>query len=164
MDQGLTQRFNCGSGPAEPDRLIGEVRQDKQWRKEGLVPELELPYKPPAVLQAGRVAAAEFGVEQSLADAAVIVRHLLVDRLALTLGDEEALDLFDEAARTLVLARGPEGAADMITALVFQIVAFLPMLAGPDRDIELAYTEWLGSQITHARRQQREERRMRAEQ
>ncbi|KOU67426.1 hypothetical protein ADK55_03555 [Streptomyces sp. WM4235] len=83
----------------------------------------------------------------------MIVRHLLVDRLALTLGDEEALDLFDEAARTLVLARGPEDAADMITALVFQIVAFLPMLAGPDRDIELAYTEWLGSQITHARRQ-----------
>nr|MDT0521282.1 hypothetical protein [Streptomyces sp. DSM 41633] len=136
----------------------------EQWRKEGLVPELDQPGKPPAVLQAGRAAAAEFGVEQSLADAAAIVRHFLADRLALTLGDEASLDLFDETARTLVLARGPEGAADVITVLVSQVVAFLPMLAGPGRDIEVAYTEWLRSQVAHARRQQREERRMRAEQ
>lgn len=127
------------------------------------MPELELPYKPPPVLAAGRAAAAEFGVEQSLADAAVMVRHFLADRLALTLGDEAALDLFDETARTLVLARGPEGAADVITVLVSQVVAFLPMLAGPDRDPEEAYTQWLRSQVAHTRRQQREERRRQAE-
>ncbi|WP_308369181.1 MULTISPECIES: hypothetical protein [unclassified Streptomyces] len=134
----------------------------EEWRKEGLIPELELPLTLPAVLEVGRAAATEFGVEQSLADAAVMVRHFLADRLALTLGDEAALDLFDETARTLVLARGPEGSADVITVLVSQVVAFLPLLAGADRDPEVAYTEWLRSQVAHARRRQREERRMRA--
>ncbi|MFD3549732.1 hypothetical protein ACFWUW_29825 [Streptomyces sp. NPDC058655] len=74
------------------------------------------------------------------------------------------LDLFDETARTLVLARGPEGAADVITVLVSQVVAFLPMMAGPDRDSEVAYTQWFRAQADLARRQRREERRMRAEQ
>ncbi|WP_443067522.1 zinc finger domain-containing protein [Streptomyces sp. NBC_01426] len=135
----------------------------EQWRKEGLAPELDLSYKLPPVLAAGRAAAAEFRVDQSLADAAVMVRHFLADRLALTLGDEAALDLFDETARTLVLARGPEGAADVITVLVSQVVAFLPMLAGSDRDPEEVYTQWLSAQVAHARRRQREERRMRDE-
>lgn len=95
----------------------------EQWRREGLIPDLYQARQPPAVLQADRAAAAEFGVDQPLADAAVIVRHFLADRLALTLGDKAALDLFDETARTLVLARGPEGAADVITTLVSQVVA-----------------------------------------
>ncbi|MEU9804177.1 hypothetical protein [Streptomyces sp. NPDC051000] len=46
----------------------------------------------------------------------------------------------------------------MITVLVSQVVAFLPMLAGSDRDPEVAYTQWLSAQVAHARRRQREER------
>ncbi|MFI0742673.1 hypothetical protein ACH4PU_32020 [Streptomyces sp. NPDC021100] len=122
-----------------------------------------MPLTLPPVLKDARAAVAELGVEQSLADAAVLVRHFLADHLALTLGDEKALDLFDETARTLALARGPEGAADVITVLVSQVVAFLPLLAGT-ADPEVVYTEWLGSQLAQARRRQREERRMRSEQ
>lgn len=47
----------------------------------------------------------ELGVEQSLADATVMVRYFLANRPALTLGDEAALDDFDETARTPVLPR-----------------------------------------------------------
>ncbi|MFE1413428.1 hypothetical protein ACFW6F_21905 [Streptomyces sp. NPDC058746] len=90
----------------------------------------------------------------------MMVRHFLADRLALTLGDETALDRLDETARTLVLARGPEGSADVITVLVSQVAAFLPLLAGEDGDLEVAYTDWLRAQVAHVRRRQQEERRM----
>ncbi|WP_421106962.1 hypothetical protein [Streptomyces sp. NEAU-S77] len=38
-----------------------------------------------------------------------IVSHVLADRLGIGLGDEATIDRLDDAARTLVLARGPIG-------------------------------------------------------
>ncbi|MEU7665677.1 hypothetical protein [Streptomyces lincolnensis] len=43
-----------------------------------------------------------------------IVSHVMADRLGIGLGDDPTIDRLDDAARTLVLARGPLGSADLV--------------------------------------------------
>ncbi|QMV04384.1 hypothetical protein GJU35_43925 [Streptomyces lincolnensis] len=38
----------------------------------------------------------------------------MADRLGIGLGDDPTIDRLDDAARTLVLARGPLGSADLV--------------------------------------------------
>ncbi|MBA6439111.1 hypothetical protein [Streptomyces sp. GMR22] len=50
-----------------------------------------------------------------------IVSHVLADRLGIGLGDDPTIDRLADAARTLVLARGPIGSADLVTVLAVQV-------------------------------------------
>ncbi|MFD5555185.1 hypothetical protein ACFWIA_15270 [Streptomyces sp. NPDC127068] len=129
----------------------------EEWTQQGLIPEDRL-VPAPAVLDASRTARNEFGIDESLGDAVAVVRHILADRLGLALGDDTTLDRLDEVVRALVLARGPEGSADVITVLASQVATLTLGLAGPDGDPEGLFAASIRSQVDLARRQQRTER------
>jgi hypothetical protein len=132
----------------------------EEWRRQGLVPE-DLRRAVPAVFDASRAAQVEFGVDESLGDAVAVVRHVLADRLGFTLGDEATLDRFDDAVRALVLARGPEGSADVITVLASQMATLTLSLAAPVGDPDALLTTLVRSQVAHVRGQRHAGQRLR---
>ena len=134
----------------------------EEWRRQGLIPEIRR-QAAPAVFDASRAAQSEFGVDEPLGDAVAVVRHVLADRLGFALGDEATLDRFDDAVRALVLARGPEGSADMITVLASQIATLALSLAGPVGDPETLLTTLVRSQVAHVRRHRHAGQRLRAQ-
>ncbi|WP_406277329.1 hypothetical protein [Embleya sp. NBC_00896] len=132
----------------------------EEWSKQGLIPENKrMPV--PAVLDASRAAQDEFGIDESLGDAVAVVRHILADLPGIALGDDTTLDRLDDAIRALVLARGPEGSADVITVLTSQVATLTLRLAGPDGDPAALLTTLIRSQVDHVRRQRHAELRVR---
>jgi hypothetical protein len=125
----------------------------EEWRKQGLI---QTPRSAaiPTILKESHTACGHFGVDQPLEDAVAIVSHLLADRLGIGLGDDSALDRFDDAARALVLARGPIGSADLVTVLASQVATLLGMISGPYSAPETVFTNLIREQVNHTRRQQ----------
>ncbi|MGW3208398.1 zinc finger domain-containing protein [Streptomyces sp. NPDC001135] len=123
----------------------------EEWRKQGLIPERPRPSH--AILEAGCAARQEFRIDQSLGDAIALVRRFLADGLSLLM-DEAVMDRIDDDVRTLLLARGPEGSAEVVTVLACQLATFL-MLSAPDGDPDALYSDWIRSQIESARDFQR---------
>ncbi|MYZ08196.1 hypothetical protein GT028_12600 [Streptomyces sp. SID2999] len=91
----------------------------------------------------------EFNVDVSLADAVAMVRQVLKTPLGSVLESEAALDRLDDAAQVLVMVRGPEGSADLITVLASQ-VAMLTRTQSHD-DADLAYVRQVHSWMAQAR-------------
>lgn len=81
-----------------------------------------------------------------------IVRHVLANPLGLV--DEAALDRLDDAARALVLARGPAGSADLVTVLATQVAKLARHIAGP-YDPDTVFTGLIREQLDLARQQQK---------
>lgn len=119
----------------------------QQWREEGVIPP-ELP----AILKDSYAARLQFNIDQPLGDTVAIVRHVLADRLGLV--DESALDRLDDAARALVLARGPAGSADLVTVLATQVARLARHIAGP-YDPDAVFTGLIREQVDRARQQQK---------
>ncbi|OUC75497.1 hypothetical protein CA983_44410, partial [Streptomyces swartbergensis] len=92
-------------------------------------------------------------IDQPLGDAVALVRRFLADGLSLLM-DDAVMDRIDDDVRTLLLARGPEGSAEVVTVLASQIATFL-ILAAPDGDPDTLYSDWIRSQIESARDFQR---------
>ncbi|WP_245608090.1 zinc finger domain-containing protein [Streptomyces hokutonensis] len=126
----------------------------EEWRKEGLFQSSGPPVIP-AILEESHTASGEFGIDQPLGDAVAIVSHVLADRLGILLADESTLDRFDDAARTLVLARGPIGSADLVTVLASQVAKLATIIAGPFNDPETVFTTLIRDQVGLARQQQK---------
>ncbi|MFE5328214.1 hypothetical protein ACFRCG_17740 [Embleya sp. NPDC056575] len=91
-----------------------------------------------------------------------VVRHIPVDLLGIALGGDPTLDRLDDATRALVLARGPEGSADVITVLASQVVTLTRRMTGPGGDPAALLTTLIRSQVDHARPQRDAEQRVRA--
>ncbi|MGW0886507.1 zinc finger domain-containing protein [Streptomyces sp. NPDC002671] len=130
----------------------------EEWREQGLIPETRRPPSP-AILEASRAARQEFRVDQPLGDAAALVRRFLADGLSLLM-DDAVIDRIDDDVRTLLLARGPEGSAEVVTVLASQVATLLS-LAAPDGDPDALYSDWIRSQIESARDYQRAEQGLR---
>ncbi|MGW2707221.1 hypothetical protein [Streptomyces sp. NPDC001340] len=79
-----------------------------------------------------------------------VVSYVLADRLGIGLADDVTIDWLDDAARTLVLARGPMGSADLVTTLASQVVTLAVIVAGPDSDPEAVFTGLISEQVTRA--------------
>ncbi|WP_301128602.1 zinc finger domain-containing protein [Streptomyces cacaoi] len=79
----------------------------------------------------------------------------------IALGDDTTLDQLDDTARALVLARGPEGSADVITVLVSQVAALTHTLAGAGGEPDAVFTALIRAQADLARRQRHAEQRLR---
>lgn len=109
----------------------------------------------PAILEESRAASGKFGIDQPLGDAVAIVSHVLADRLGIDLADDSTLDRLDDAARALVLARGPIGSADLVTVLASQVAALANIVAGPFSDPETVFTALIREQVDLARQQQK---------
>ncbi|OPC76795.1 hypothetical protein B4N89_45810 [Embleya scabrispora] len=123
----------------------------EEWRQQGLIPEnRHIPV--PALLDACRAAREEFGIDESVGDAVAVVRNVLTDLIGIALGDDTTFDRLDDATRALVLARGPEGSADVITVLASLVVTLTRRLAEPDGDPDALLTALIRSQVDHARR------------
>ncbi|MCF3105435.1 hypothetical protein IPZ58_28160 [Streptomyces roseoverticillatus] len=132
----------------------------EEWEQQGLIPENKR-IPAPALLDASRAAQNEFGIDQPIGDAVAIVRHVLADQLGIALNDDATLDRLDDAVRALVLARGTEGSADVITVLASQVVAMLTLsLAGSNRDPGAVFAALVRSQADRVRRQRRAEQRL----
>ncbi|MGW4078483.1 hypothetical protein ACWELB_34250 [Streptomyces asiaticus] len=125
--------------------------------KEGLF-QPPKPRTPPAILEDSHTARGQFNIDEPLGDAVAIVSHVLADRLGIGLGDDPTIDRLDDAARTLILARGPIGSADLVTVLAVQVGILAGVIAGPHGNPETVYTNLVREHVDHAR-QQRDVRR-----
>lgn len=130
----------------------------EEWREQGLIPKTPRPPSA-AILEASHAAREEFRIDQPLGDAVALVRRFLADGLSLLM-DDAVMDRIDDDVRTLLLARGPEGSAEVVTVLASQIARLL-ILAAPDGDPDALYRDWIRSQIESAREFQRAEQRWR---
>ena len=152
---GRACRSNAGY-PADHHRARRDAAGQppyEEWRKAGLFQmPAPGPAAVPAILGNSRTMRTDFGVDQPIGDSVAIVSHVLADRLAIILGDESALDRFDDAARALVLARGPIGSADLVTVLTMQIANLVGIIAGPHGDPEAMFTGLVRDQIALTRR------------
>ena len=126
----------------------------EEWKKEGLF-QMPGPTVIPTILEDSRTASGEFGIDQPLGDAVAMVSHVLADRLGITLADDAVLDRLDDAARTLVLARGPIGAADLVTVLASQVATLTNILAGGAITPETVYTALVRDQVNLVRQREK---------
>ncbi|MCX4403745.1 MULTISPECIES: hypothetical protein [unclassified Streptomyces] len=101
----------------------------EEWRKEGLF-QTPRPRTRPSILEDSHKARGRFNIDEPLGDAVAIVSQVLADRLGIGLGDDTTIDRLDDAARTLVLARGPIGSADLVTVLAVQVGILAGVIAG----------------------------------
>ncbi|MFB7509165.1 hypothetical protein [Streptomyces broussonetiae] len=69
------------------------------------------------------------------------------------LGDDPTIDRLDDAARTLVRARGPIGSADLVTVFAVQVGILADLIAGPHSDPETVYTDLVREHVARARQQ-----------
>ena len=125
----------------------------KEWRKQGLF-QTPPPTAIPTILKDSSTASRQFGIDQPLGDAVAIVSHVLTDRLGIVLADDSTLDRLDDAARALVLARGPIGSADLVTVLASQVATLANIVAGPGNDPETVFTDLIRDRVALARQQQ----------
>lgn len=88
-----------------------------------------------------------------------IISPFLADRLGIALGDDPALDRFNDAARALVLARGPIHTADLVTVLASHVAALAGIVAGPIADPTDVFTELIRGRVALARQQRTVQRR-----
>ena len=126
----------------------------EEWKKKGLF-QMPGPTVIPTILEDSRTASGEFGIDQPLGDAVAMVSHVLADRLGIALADDAVLDRLDDAARTLVLARGPIGAADLVTVLASQVATLTNILAGGAITPETVYTALVRDQVNLARQREK---------
>ncbi|MGW4443944.1 zinc finger domain-containing protein [Streptomyces sp. NPDC004682] len=131
------RRDSAGSPPYE------------EWHRQGLIPEHRPTRPAPDVLLDSHKSRMEFNTDVPLADAVAIVRQILKDPLGFALENEAAVDRLDDAAQTLVMVRGPEGSADLITVLAFQVAMLVKAHAAGNTD--LAYIDQVHSWMTQAR-------------
>ncbi|MCZ0983748.1 hypothetical protein O1L60_44070 [Streptomyces diastatochromogenes] len=124
----------------------------KEWRARGLITAPE-PRPATALVQAAQAAQQEFRIDQPLGDAVALVRRFLADRTGRETVSEEVLDHYDQEVRALLLARGPEGSAEIVTVLAGQLASLLKGMSpiAPDA----VYTEVVTKQIAYARAHQR---------
>ncbi|MFC5954789.1 hypothetical protein ACFP51_09905 [Streptomyces pratens] len=92
-----------------------------------------------------------------------VIRQVLADRLDILLGDKTALDRLDEAARELVLARGPKGSADLMTVFASHVVALASTVAESTRAPDSVFSTLIRTQVTQARRLRQAERSLSAD-
>ncbi|WP_217215683.1 hypothetical protein [Streptomyces sp. AC550_RSS872] len=121
----------------------------QQWREEGVIPP-----QLPAILKESYAARLQFNIDQPLGDTVAIVRHVMADQLGLSLADESTLDRLDDAARALVLARGPVGSADLVTVLTILVARLARDIAGP-YDPDKVFTGLIREQVDRARQLQK---------
>ena len=124
----------------------------EEWRREGLF-QTPGPRTLPSILEDSHKARGQFNIDEPLGDAVAIVSHVLADRLGIGLGDGPTIDRLDYAARTLVLARGPIGSADLVTVLAVQVGILAGVIAGPHSTPETVYANLVREHVNLARQQ-----------
>ncbi|MFE5595228.1 hypothetical protein [Streptomyces sp. NPDC056549] len=127
----------------------------QEWHEQGLLDDL-VPGTTPVLAQAGLAARQGLNVDEPLGDAVALVRRSLADRYGRVLLDTETLDRLDHDVRALLLARGPEGSAEIVTILAAQIASLI-MGAAPEAP-DAAYNQMVTDQLAAARARQRLER------
>ncbi|MFB7341246.1 hypothetical protein ACFCZ6_14410 [Streptomyces hydrogenans] len=95
----------------------------------------------------------ELRVDEPVGDAVALVRRFIADQNGLLLLDKEILDRLDQDVRALLLMRGPEGSAEIVTVLAAQLAGLMTMSA-PQTAGE-AYTALVTGQIDVTRERER---------
>ncbi|WP_031513152.1 hypothetical protein [Streptomyces sp. NRRL F-5123] len=128
----------------------------EEWRKDGLLPPARKVLPP--ILTESRAAQGQYTIDRPLGDAVAMTSHVITNWLGIALGDEAALDQFDQTALDLVLARGPEGTAEVMTVLAVQLAATISALAGPGSDPGEYLATLIHTQVELSRQRQRIQR------